>query len=33
MALRATIYKAEVQLADMDRNHYADLSLTIACHP
>ena len=33
MALKATIYKAEVQLADMDRNHYADLSLTIARHP
>lgn len=33
MALKATIYKAEVQLADMDRNHYADLALTIARHP
>jgi uncharacterized protein YaeQ len=33
MALKATIHKAEVQLADMDRNHYADLSLTIARHP
>jgi uncharacterized protein YaeQ len=33
MALKATIYKAELQLADMDRNHYADLALTIARHP
>ncbi len=33
MALKATIHKAEVQLADMDRNHYADLALTIARHP
>ena len=33
MALKATIYKAELQLADMDRNHYADHALTIARHP
>lgn len=33
MALKATIYKVELQLADMDRNHYADLALTIARHP
>ena len=33
MALKATIYRAELQLADMDRNHYADLALTIARHP
>ena len=33
MALKATIYKAELQLADMDRNHYEDLALTIARHP
>ncbi len=33
MALKATIHKAELQLADMDRNHYADLALTIARHP
>jgi uncharacterized protein YaeQ len=33
VALKATIYKAELQLADMDRNHYADLALTIARHP
>jgi uncharacterized protein YaeQ len=33
MALKATIYKAKVQLADMDRNVYADHELTIARHP
>ena len=33
MALRATIYKAELQIADMDRHYYADHALTIARHP
>ncbi len=33
MALKATIYKAELQIADMERNHYADYSLTLARHP
>jgi len=33
MALKATIYKATIQLADMDRNLYADHDLTIARHP
>jgi uncharacterized protein YaeQ len=33
MALKATIYKAELQIADMDRGHYADYNLTIARHP
>ncbi|HUG21875.1 YaeQ family protein [Piscinibacter sp.] len=33
MALKATIYKANVQLADMDRNVYGDHGLTIARHP
>ncbi|MEO8628788.1 MAG: YaeQ family protein [Betaproteobacteria bacterium] len=33
MALKATIYKAELQIADMDRNYYHDHSLTIARHP
>jgi len=33
MALKATIYKAELQLVDMDRNYYADHALTIARHP
>jgi len=33
MALRATIHKAELSVADMDRGYYADHSLTIARHP
>ncbi|MDX1587968.1 MAG: YaeQ family protein [Oleiphilaceae bacterium] len=33
MALKATICKAHIQLADMDRGHYQDLSLTLARHP
>ena len=33
MALKATIFKAELQIADMDRNYYCDHSLTIARHP
>jgi uncharacterized protein YaeQ len=33
MALKATIYKAELQISDMDRHYYGDHSLTIARHP
>lgn len=33
MALKATIFKADLQLADMDRNHFASYSLTLARHP
>lgn len=33
MALKATIFKADLQIADMDRHYYHDHSLTIACHP
>jgi uncharacterized protein YaeQ len=33
MALKATIFKAAVQIADMDRNYYQDHVLTIARHP
>lgn len=33
MALKATIYKADLQIADMDRHVYADHALTIARHP
>lgn len=33
MALKATIFKAEIQVADMDRGHYADYGLTLARHP
>lgn len=33
MALKATIFKATLQIADMDRNLYADHALTVAQHP
>jgi uncharacterized protein YaeQ len=33
MALKATIYKAAVQVADMDRGVYATHALTLALHP
>ena len=33
MALTATIFKATLQIADMDRNYYADHALTLARHP
>ncbi len=33
MALKATIYKADLQIADMDRHVYGDHALTIARHP
>ncbi|MDB5820066.1 MAG: hypothetical protein JWQ11_3706 [Rhizobacter sp.] len=33
MAIKATIYKAHLQIADMDRHLYADHSVTIARHP
>ena len=33
MALKATIYKADLQVADMDRHYYADHALTLARHP
>ena len=33
MALKATICKANLQVADMDRNYYADHALTLARHP
>jgi uncharacterized protein YaeQ len=33
MALKSTIFKAELQISDMDRNYYGDHSLTIARHP
>lgn len=33
MALKATIYKAQLQIADMDRALYADHGLTLALHP
>ncbi|WP_268603227.1 YaeQ family protein, partial [Escherichia coli] len=33
MALKATIYKAAVNIADMDRHFYHDATLTLAQHP
>jgi uncharacterized protein YaeQ len=33
MALKATICKARLQVADMDRNYYAEHALTVARHP
>ncbi|HUW51283.1 MAG TPA: YaeQ family protein [Sulfuricella sp.] len=33
MALKATIFKAVLQIADMDRHYYHDHALTIAQHP
>ena len=33
MALKATIFRAELQIADMERNYYGNHSLTLARHP
>jgi uncharacterized protein YaeQ len=33
MALKATIYKAELQVSDTDRNYYQAHALTLAQHP
>lgn len=33
MAIKSTIYKAELQITDIDRHYYADHQLTIAKHP
>ena len=33
MAAKATIFKADLQIADMDRNYYQTHALTIARHP
>lgn len=33
MALKATVFKADLQIADMDRNYYAAHALTLAQHP
>lgn len=33
MALKATIFKADISITDMDRNYYQDHNLTIARHP
>jgi uncharacterized protein YaeQ len=33
MAIKATVYKLQAELADMDRDRYGDYSLTVAAHP
>jgi uncharacterized protein YaeQ len=33
MALKATIFKASLQVSDMDRNYYGEHQLTLARHP
>jgi len=33
MALKSTIFKAELQIADLERNYYQNHTLTIARHP
>lgn len=33
MAVKATIYKCELQVNDMDRNYYQSHALTLAMHP
>ncbi len=33
MALKSTIYKAVVDISDIDHGHYAQHALTLACHP
>lgn len=33
MALKATIFKAELQVSDLDRHHFGTYTLTLARHP
>lgn len=33
MALKSTVFKALLQLSDLDRNHFGEYSLTLAQHP
>ncbi|MDP3176764.1 MAG: YaeQ family protein [Spirochaetaceae bacterium] len=33
MAIKSVVYKAELDVADLDRNYYAAHSFTLACHP
>ena len=33
MALKATVYKVELTVSDIDRHHYATYALTLARHP
>jgi len=33
MALKSTVYKAKLDVVDLDRHYYATHDLTLACHP
>ena len=33
MALKSTIFRVSLQVADMDRHHYGEHALTVARHP
>lgn len=33
MALKATVFKVDLQIADLDRNHFGNYALTLAQHP
>jgi len=33
MAIKSTVFKADIQITDMDRHYYQDHSLTLARHP
>ena len=33
MAIKATIFKVNLQIADMERHYYKDHALTLAQHP
>jgi uncharacterized protein YaeQ len=33
MALKSTVFKAALQVADLDRNHFGEYALTLAQHP
>ena len=33
MALKSTVFKAQLNIADLDRQVYGDFSLTLARHP
>ncbi len=33
MAIKSTVYKFQLQIADLDRHYYADHALTLARHP
>lgn len=33
MALKSTVFKAELQVSDLDRGHFAEYALTVARHP